>query len=231
MTVVVVALADSGPVVVRDWDAGNWVTRCHDGGVGDTLGTWHPLSPAEVAGELRELPCRWWIAGGWAIDLHLGRQSRAHADVDVLILRADQLAVQRHLSGWDLQAADPPGALRPWVPGETLATEIHDVWCRRSPSSPWCLQLRIDDGDDDCWVYRRDGRIRRPVAELDGPSSNAERRVLSPDVQLLYKSANVRAKDEADFKTVVEALDASQRRWLRQSLAIASPRHPWLARL
>lgn len=26
--------------------------------------------------------------GGWAIDLHLGRQSRAHADVDVLFLRA-----------------------------------------------------------------------------------------------------------------------------------------------
>lgn len=66
------------------------------------MGTWEPLTPAEVAGELRGLPCRWWIAGGWAIDLHLGRQSRAHADVDVLFLRADQLSVQRHLTGWDL---------------------------------------------------------------------------------------------------------------------------------
>lgn len=129
-----------------------------DGG----LGAWEPLTPAEVARELGGLPCPWWIAGGWAIDLHLGRQSRTHADVDVLLLRPDQLSVQRHLAGWDLQAADPPGTLRPWVEGETLASEIHDIWCRRSPSSPWCLQLMIDDAEEDAWVYRRDARIRRP---------------------------------------------------------------------
>ena len=157
-----------------------------------TLGTWEPLSPAEVADELRGMPCRWWIAGGWAIDLHMGRQSRAHADVDVVVLRPDQLAVQRHLAGWDLQAADPPGTLRAWVEGKTLPTGVHDVWCRRLPSSPWCLQLMIADAEDDQWVYRRDTRIRRPIAELDGPASNAEHRVLSPDIQLLYKSADPR---------------------------------------
>ncbi|MGZ4472804.1 MAG: nucleotidyltransferase domain-containing protein, partial [Nocardioidaceae bacterium] len=117
-----------------------------------TLGTWEPLSPSEVARVLSGMPCRWWIAGGWAIDLHLGRQRRAHADVDVLFLRADQLAVQRHLAGWDLQAADPPGSLRPWTEGELLPAGVHDVWCRRSPSSPWCLQLMIDDAEDDVWV-------------------------------------------------------------------------------
>lgn len=131
-----------------------------------------------------------------ALHRHSGRETRAHADVDVLFLRADQAAVQRHLAGWDLQAADPPGCLRPLVEGESLATGIHDVWCRRSPSSPWSPQLVIDESDGDQRVYRRDARIRRSVVGLAGPASNAERRVLSPDVQLLYKSADPREKDE-----------------------------------
>lgn len=86
----------------------------------------------------------------------------------------------------------------------------------------------IDDAEEGAWVYRRDQRIRRPVAELDGPASNSERRVLSPDVQLLYKSAEPRAKDESDFHAAVEHLDPPQRRWLTKSLAVASPLHPWL---
>ena len=29
----------------------------------------------------------WWVAGGWALDLFLGRMTRPHHDVDVAILR------------------------------------------------------------------------------------------------------------------------------------------------
>lgn len=195
------------------------------------LGSWEPLSPAEVAAELDGLPCRWWLAGGWAIDLHLGHQSRVHADTDVLILRADASVVQRHLAGWDLHAADPPGTLRPWATGQILGQSIHDVWCRRSASSPWSLQLMIDDTEDDQWVYRRDGRIRRPVADLDGPASTPQRPVLSTEIQLLYKSVRPRDKDEADFSAAVEALHAQQRRWLADALITVSPGHPWLERL
>jgi hypothetical protein len=199
--------------------------------MGRGLGTCKPLSPDEVADELNGLPCRWWIAGGWAIDLHIGRQSRAHADIDVLILRDDHLAVQRHLAGWDFHAADPPGTLRHWAEGEILKPTVHDVWCRRSPSSSWSLQLMIDETENDQWVYRRDARIRRPVPDLDGPASNSVRRVLTPEIQLLYKSAQPRDKDEGDFHAVLEDLHAPQRRWLQESLTLVSPGHPWLERL
>lgn len=76
------------------------------------LGRWDPLTPAEVAEVLRGLDPPWWLAGGWAIDLHVGRQTREHADTDVLVLRDDLPAVQQHLAGWDLHAADPRGTLR-----------------------------------------------------------------------------------------------------------------------
>lgn len=196
-----------------------------------SLGVWEPLSPAEVSEVLAGTACDWWIAGGWAIDLHLGRQTRAHADIDVLILRPDQLVIQSRLGGWDLHAADPPGSLRPWREGEVLGTDVHDIWCRRAPGEPWCLQLMIDDVSDGEWVYRRDPRIRRPVAGLAGRASNRDRRVLTPEVQLLQKSAAPRDKDEADFLAAHGTLGPSERRWLRESLSVVSPSHPWLHHL
>ena len=35
-------------------------------------------------------PAPWFIAGGWAIDLFLGRKTREHADVDFALSRLDQ---------------------------------------------------------------------------------------------------------------------------------------------
>ncbi len=95
------------------------------------------MAPVEVTELLRSAACPWWIAGGWAIDLHVGRQTRAHEDLDVLILRDDQSVMQQALYGWDLHAADPPGSLRGWRPGEVLSAQEHDIWCRRTPASPW----------------------------------------------------------------------------------------------
>lgn len=40
-----------------------------------------------------------WIAGGQAIDLFVGTSTRAHADVDVLLLRRDQSDVHEVLAG------------------------------------------------------------------------------------------------------------------------------------
>jgi hypothetical protein len=195
------------------------------------LGPWEPMTPAEVANLLGSAPCVWWIAGGWAIDLHLGRRTRHHDDIDVLILRHDQLVMQEVLRHWDLHAADPPGTLRPWRHGEVLPPEVHDIWCRRTPESPWSLQFMIDTATDGLWTYRRDPRVRRPLGELDGEASNSDRRVLAPEVQLLQKSKTLRPKDEADFLAVRDCLTDEQRVWLARSLRLVSPTHHWLAEL
>jgi hypothetical protein len=195
------------------------------------LGPWEPLTPVEVTDLLCSARFPWWIAGGWAIDLHLGRQTRQHGDIDVLVLREDLAAMQRILEGWDLHAADPPGMLRRWGSGEVLPPSVHDIWCRRDPTAPWSLQVMVDDATDGTWTYRRDRRIERPVEELDGGACGGRPRVLAPEVQLLHKSASTRPKDEVDFRTVLERLGPTRRVWLARSLALTSPAHPWLARL
>jgi hypothetical protein len=194
-------------------------------------GRWAPWSVDQVTVLFRGMAAPWWLAGGNAIDLHLSRRTRDHGDIDVLVLRRDQLAVRDHLAGWDVHMADPPGTLRPWPVGEMLPDHAHDVWCRPEPSAPWALQLMLDRAEADVWVYRRDARVRRPLADLDGPASTVQRRVLTPEVQLLYKSKTPRPKDDADFEACLPCLSDVQRRWLSDALHLTAPEHAWLPRL
>jgi hypothetical protein len=195
------------------------------------LGEWAALTPIEIGAFLRDARFRWWIAGGWAIELFVGRPIRPHDDLDVQVLREEQGAVQATLAGWDLQAADPPGTFRPWHPSEVLPTHVHDVWCRPDPTSPWALQLMLADTIEDRWVFRRDPGISRPLDELthrtaDGLPS------LAPEVQLLYKAKAPRfAKNEIDLDVVLPLLGEIRRAWLATALATWSPGHPWIARL
>lgn len=58
--------------------------------------------------------------------------------------------------------------------------------------------------------------------------SNAGLSILSPEIQLLYKSSGLRDKDLADFQAVRGHLTESERDWLRAALEMVSPGHPWV---
>ena len=199
--------------------------------VHDVERPWTPLNPTQTCELLADLSCRWWIAGGWAIDLHLGTQTREHGDMDVVVLRDDALAVQRHLDGWVLAAADPPGTLRQWLAGEHLPEHVHDIWCRPQQLEGWALQLMLIDPEGDEWVYRRNRAVRRPLEQISGPACTAALHVLAPEIQLLYKSHRPRPKDHQDFESMADHLSVGQRDWLRAALLASDPEHPWLSRL
>ncbi|MGC5401791.1 nucleotidyltransferase domain-containing protein [Streptomyces sp. DT20] len=194
-------------------------------------GPWDPLSLPGTAARLAPLRTPWWIAGGYAVELAVGRAYREHGDVDVLLLRRDQLAVQRTLPGWEWWAADPPGTLRPWDSGEVLPADVHDIWCRPGPDEPWRVQFMLDDVAGDDWVFRRDPRIRLPLDRLGAVSGDGVPYVV-PEVQLLYKSRSRRPKDELDFAAALPVLAAGQRSWLTEAITLAEGAdHPWAARL
>lgn len=184
----------------------------------------------EVAALLAATTSPWWIGGGYAIELAAGRRLRDHGDIDVLLLRRDQLAAQRALTGWEWWAADPPGTLRPWRAGERLPRGVHDIWCRPGRRDPWRIQVMLDESDGSDWVSRRDRRVRRPVDTL-GFHTPEGIPYLAPEVQLFYKARNPRPKDEADFAAVLPLLTADQRQWLHGSLSLTYGPHPWQSRL
>lgn len=194
------------------------------------FGPWEPAQPSEVAEIFSAVPCPWWIAGGHAIELAVGRPVRGHGDIDVMVLRPDQLHVQQALHGWEQWAADPPGILRPWRPREHLRAGVHDIWCRPGPGQPWRIQVMIDESGDGDWISRRDPGIRRPLAGIGRASSDGIP-YLVPEIQLFYKAKNPRPKDETDFTAVLPFLATAQRRWLSDALARTFGEHPWQDRL
>ncbi|MGW7459040.1 nucleotidyltransferase domain-containing protein [Streptomyces sp. NPDC054797] len=198
----------------------------------NALGQWAPLSPVEVSELFEGAKFPWWIAGGYAIELAVGRPLRPHDDVDILVLRRDQAAIQAHLTGWDLHVADPPGAgqLRPWLPEESLELPLNGVWSRPGPEEPWAFELMLDEADGDDWVSRRNPRVRLPITRL-GRVTPGGIPYLSPEIQLYYKAKAVRAKDELDFEAALPLLGNEQRFWLRDAFETTAPSHPWIERL
>jgi len=193
----------------------------------DTYGPWVPLTLDAVVELLAPARFRWWVTGGHALELFMGRSWRAHDDTDIGICRRDASEFADLLAHWDVHIA-AGGRLTPWG-GEPLCAEQdqNNLWCRRAPDEPWCLDVVVGDGDADEWIYRRDPRIRAPwddvVLRSDGGVP-----YLGPELQLLFKSRTPRPKDDVDAKEVIPALDKRRVARLDQLLP---PSHPWRALL
>ena len=189
-------------------------------------GPWEPYEVAEMAAALREVAVLWWVAGGCALEAFVGRRWREHEDVDFGCFREDAPALRRAIGGWDVHVADPPGTLRRWAVGEPLPPHAHGAWVRERAGTPWRFQCLLDEREGDSWVYRRDARIRRPVASLTWERDGV--RHLAPEIQLLYKSKDRRPKDETDFREALPRLDGARRLWLADALRRTDPAHAWL---
>ncbi|MGE7837580.1 nucleotidyltransferase domain-containing protein [Viridibacillus arvi] len=193
------------------------------------IDNWVPLTLSEIYDVFSEMPIKWFIAGGWAIDLHLEKKSREHNDIDVSINRKDQLIVQQFLKkNWLLYKAEK-GKLIPWADDEFLNSTI-DVWVCKNIDSPWAFQIMLFDTEESNWVYRRENSITRAMVELFLMTTEGIP-YLKPEVQLLYKagSSKVRGKDVNDFQTILPILTAKEKEWLKESLKKQFPEgHPWI---
>jgi hypothetical protein len=174
-------------------------------------------------------PARYWIAGGWAVDLMVGRQRREHSDVDVLILADDLPVFARTFTGI-LVEDHQTGIQRPWALADEVEPGRHTFVVAAAP----CVQvvLALTDGDD--WVFHRGRRTRRALADITHMSPDGLP-FLGPELVLLFKARDrlrardPRDKDEQDFRDVAPLLTAEQRQWLIPRLTHpGADEHPWL---
>lgn len=186
-----------------------------------------------VAEELRDMPCPWYICGGWALDLFRGHVSRVHLDVDVIVPRADQLVMQKHLTdhGWSLVTSSLDGRrLEPWPPEVPLEPPRHQVNALRDGAF---IDILLTDLDG-AWHYRREPTIIRDLSRI-GLQSPEGISFLAPELVLLFKSANTsgreRNNDQGDFERTYTRLEPERRAWLRWALTAVDPSHPWIERL
>ena len=203
----------------------SWAERTLSGtmAAAHELGRWEPLELGEVVQLFEDFPAPWWICGGRALELHLGRSWRAHDDIDVGVLREDASGLSQLLEGWDVEIA-ASGVLSPWA-GSALRSEEgqNNLWCRRRPDQPWCLDVTIGEGTQGLWIFRRDPTIRVPWGEAILRTQEGVP-YLAPELQLLYKSKDRRPKDDQDAREVIPVLTPGQRSQMRALLTVD---HPW----
>lgn len=190
---------------------------------------WHPLSIPEVRGRFDAVPIPWWIAGGLALDLFLGWETRPHADIDIEMFRSDRDVLFDVFPDWDLQLMSG-GELTPFDRGREVATNVFGVWGRPSSAEPWAVEIMLADGDMTEWMFRRDNAIALPGEQLVMRTADGVP-YCTPEVQLLYKAKMSRPKDDIDFARCLHRLTHSQRGWLADAIARSEPEHTWVVAL
>ncbi|MDQ1709229.1 MAG: hypothetical protein QOG49_614, partial [Frankiaceae bacterium] len=188
----------------------------------DDVAPWKAWTPDQVAARLQDVrtvdgrPLRWAIAGGWALDLFLGRSIRDHADLEIALLNDDVPAVIDAFAGAQWRWSVPTdGSLQPL--DSAAYTRTQQTWLWSEADDAFVLDVFREKHDGDTWIFRRDPQITMPWSAL-AHRTGAGTPYLSPEVVLLFKAKPARPKDVADLRTVLPSLTAAQRAWLRVSI-------------
>jgi hypothetical protein len=188
---------------------------------------WQPYTPRELAERLTGLPEPWYVAGGWAVDLFLGRVTRPHHDLEIGLPASRFGRLAGLFPGWDFYVPRS-GKLVP-ADARAMADEFQ-TWALDPVADVWRFDVFREPHDGDTWICRRDETIRRPYAEIVRRTPDGIP-YLAPEVVLLFKAKAVRDKDAEDFARVLPALSDRERSWLDAALARVHPDHEWRARL
>jgi hypothetical protein len=189
----------------------------------------HFAAVEAVAEVMRGFAHSWWVAGGWAVDLFVGRVTREHGDIEIGAFRDTQHALHAHLRRFKLfKAVD--GAFVPWDAGEDIVLPEFQIQATHASLPRGELQVFLDNRVGDRWICRRNPEITRPIGEVTFAARGV--RILRPQIQLLFKAKHHELpKNEHDFTLVTPLLEPEQRTWLKEAITATHPGHAWLARL
>jgi hypothetical protein len=181
-----------------------------------------------VAGRLVGIAVPWCVAAGWALDLFLGGQTRAHGDIEIAVPAASFPVVRDRFRGYVFDVADS-GRIWADAASDVLAV-THQTWVRDPVTDGYLLDVFREPHDGDVWICRRDAAIRFPYGEII-QHTPAGIPYLAPELVLLFKAKHARRKDQGDFDAAVPHMSLAQRATLAELLARIHPGHPWLADL
>ena len=169
----------------------------------------------------------WGIAGGWAIDLFIGQETRNHSDIEIAVFRKDQVDVKQYLKNWTFHKV-VKGERQFWG-DEFLERPIHELHAIREADQQ-LVEILLNETDDEQWLFRRDKSISLPLDKV-WFSSKEGMPYLNPVIVLLYKVRGTREKDHQDFHQVIGHLHTSDRQWLKAAIEQHEPEHEWLSYL
>jgi hypothetical protein len=163
---------------------------------------WRPLTVGAIEKELSGSD-DWVLCGGHSVALIVGKDTRAHGDIDVGVFRS-QLSDCLHALGSERVFLCLQGVHCGWD-GGSVPKEVHDIWITDQAGEYWVLQIMVFDDDADRVYYRRDRRIswskKSHMIEVDGI------RVLNPFITALFK-VNKPALEDKEIHDIVQLIES-----------------------
>ncbi len=166
-------------------------------------------TPDEAAEALTGVSAPWAVAGGWALDLWLGEQTREHEDLEITVPATSFAAIQARLDELGMKVfMNDNGEVTLLAPGEAPGQGFQ-TWVTDPAEEGWRMDIFREPGDADTWIYRRTGELSAPRAWASGRTP-AGIPYVAPQIVLLFKAKATRYKDQADFSRRAEAVVRGQ---------------------
>jgi hypothetical protein len=186
---------------------------------------WEPWRPEELPRLLAGVDVPWYVAGGWALDLLRGKQTREHGDLEIAVPSPAFGAVREALAGYEFEVA---GDGHIW-PLDSPAFEVmYQTWVSEPMTGVYRLDIFREPQRDGEWVCRRDETVQLPYERVIRASADGIP-CLVPEIGLLFKAKHSAVpKNQADFDATLPLLDADAVAWLAQALPRVHPGHAWI---
>jgi len=186
---------------------------------------WDPWRPADIARLLAGVTAPWYVAGGWAIDLFLGRQTRDHGDLEIAVPASAFPAIRDALADYEF---DVIGSGQRWPLDSPAFQAMHQTWAREPDTGVYRADVFREPERDAAWVCRRDASISLPYEDLIRRTGDGIP-YLVPEVNLLFKAKRAdEPKNQADFAATANVLGEGAAGWLRWALQRVHPGHAWI---
>ena len=190
---------------------------------------WHSWRPEELAQRLYGSGITWYVTSGWALDLFLGQQTRDHTDLEFATLPSDIPKARKALSELEFFAAHN-GKLSYLERDADVPDDIWQVWDADFKSQAWRVDMIIERGTTDRWVYKRNSAISQLRDQAIYLNDQGIPLLASVNV-LLFKAKHTRDKDVQDLDLVLPHPRPHEKVLLRRWIVSEHSANPWLALL
>ncbi|MCG7419678.1 hypothetical protein MHJ97_04430 [Macrococcus epidermidis] len=180
---------------------------------------WQLLSIESLKQIMHDADFDWYLAGGIALDEFLGRKTRNHEDIDILVNFKYLERILDFFKNYKVYTARN-GSL-----SLSLFNEVHStdsLWIAKDDEESFIIQILFFEEEAGHWIYKRNAAVRKKIENIYFVKNDMK--IIQPEIQLLYKmnSSNVREKDLDDYHNIYPVLEEKQRAWLDQYVKLKS---------
>ena len=201
---------------------------------------------------LQDVPITWAICGGFAIDLFLGKETRAHGDIDICVFEKERETIAKYMLQNDWQVYEFRGNGKVRLQNEDLSSEPgRNLMCTKDTCELvkfypceeeqllWYeffhtglkqldyVEFLFNTSIDDAFIFDKSRGIQREMSKAILYHEGIP--YLAPEIVLLYKASNAdNVEYQYDFEQAYINMNEEQKSWFLQGLDTLYPAgHKW----